>query len=187
MRLNATCAARCSRIRTLTSIICATLMGFIRVNKYFPPTDSFPLLGRSNWCDICSKSVVNFKRHMHDVHGTNNEVVCEYEGCGKVLKNAASWKYHLRNSHGVYQSKWFVGQLQARCTPCVRIRDSVIFTLPSTFRAWKSAVPVLWKVDPQGHNHKAHSAPTPTSLHSQLPILQQPVQEWSLLEQPSQN
>merc|ERR1719507_864194 len=61
--------------------------------------------GRSNWCDICSKSVVNFKRHMNDVHGTNNEVVCEFEGCGKVLKNAASWKYHLRNSHGVYQSK----------------------------------------------------------------------------------
>jgi len=61
--------------------------------------------GRSNWCDICSKSVVNFKRHMNDVHGTNNEVVCEVGGCGKVLKNNASWKYHLRNSHGVYQSK----------------------------------------------------------------------------------
>ena len=116
MRLNAICAASYSRIRTLTSIICATLMGFIRVNKYFPPTDSFLLLGRSNWCDICSKSVVNFKRHMNDVHGTNNEVVCEFEGCGKVLKNAASWKYHLRNSHGVYQSKWFVGQLPAHCT-----------------------------------------------------------------------
>ena len=42
---------------------------------------------------------------MNDVHGTNNEVVCDIEGCGKVLKNAASWKYHLRSSHGIYQTK----------------------------------------------------------------------------------
>ena len=80
-------------------------MASIRVNKYLTKLTPTLFLGRSNWCDFCSKSVVNFKRHMNDVHGTNNEVVCEIEGCGKVLKNAASWKYHLRNSHGVYQSK----------------------------------------------------------------------------------
>ena len=113
MGLNATCATRSSRTKcqngtrtnTCTNTICEVLMGYIRVNKYYRNWLLPFFLGRSNWCDICSKSVVNFKRHMNDVHGTNNEVVCEVGGCGKVLKNNASWKYHLRNSHGVYQSK----------------------------------------------------------------------------------
>lgn len=91
-------------MRTRISITLEILMEFIRIN-FELLASMFCVLGRNNWCEQCGKSVVNFKRHMNDVHGTHNEVACEVEGCGKVLKNSASWKYHLRNSHGIYQTK----------------------------------------------------------------------------------
>jgi len=56
--------------------------------------------GRINWCDVCSKTVVNYKRHMNDVHGTNNEVLCDI--CQKIFKNDSSCKKHMRTYHNIY-------------------------------------------------------------------------------------
>ena len=49
---------------------------------------------------MCFKTVVNFNRHINDVHGTNNEVQCEV--CNKMFKNDASCKKHMRVYHNVY-------------------------------------------------------------------------------------
>merc|ERR1712192_257953 len=57
--------------------------------------------GRNNWCEVCDKTVVNFRRHMRDVHN-NTEVQCEV--CQKVFKNENSCKKHMRVLHNVYQS-----------------------------------------------------------------------------------
>jgi len=56
--------------------------------------------GRNNWCNLCSKTVVNYNRHIKDVHGTNNEVQCEV--CNKLFKNDASCKKHMRVYHNIY-------------------------------------------------------------------------------------
>merc|ERR1712037_98351 len=56
--------------------------------------------GRNNWCEVCEKTVVNFRRHMRDVHN-NTEVQCEV--CQKVFKNDSSCKKHMRVLHNVYQ------------------------------------------------------------------------------------
>ena len=64
------------------------------------------ILGRNNWCEVCEKTVVNFRRHMRDVHN-NTEVQCEV--CQKVFKNDSSCKKHMRVLHNVYQlvNHWY--------------------------------------------------------------------------------
>ena len=61
---------------------------------------TYAILGRNNWCEVCDKTVVNFRRHMRDVHN-NTEVQCEV--CQKVFKNDSSCKKHMRVLHNVYQ------------------------------------------------------------------------------------
>lgn len=61
---------------------------------------TYAILGRNNWCEVCEKTVVNFRRHMRDVHN-NTEVQCEV--CQKVFKNDSSCKKHMRVLHNVYQ------------------------------------------------------------------------------------
>ena len=57
------------------------------------------------YCRECGKYISGpkYARHVRDVHTSNNEVECNM--CSKVFKNQNSYKYHLRNSHGIYQSK----------------------------------------------------------------------------------
>ena len=64
-----------------------------------------PFVAGKEYCRDCDKyiSAAKYGRHVQDVHTTNNEVECTM--CSKVLKNPNSYKYHLRNSHGIYQSK----------------------------------------------------------------------------------
>ena len=56
---------------------------------------------------MCDKTVVNFRRHMRDVHN-NTEVQCEV--CQKVFKNDSSCKKHMRVLHNVYQlvNQWYL-------------------------------------------------------------------------------
>ena len=64
------------------------------------------ILGRNNWCEVCEKTVVNFRRHMRDVHN-NTEVQCEV--CQKVFKNDSSCKKHMRVLHNMYQfNHWYL-------------------------------------------------------------------------------
>jgi len=56
------------------------------------------------YCQECDKHISGpkFNRHVRDVHTANNEVQCQM--CSKMFKNENSYKYHLRNSHGIYQT-----------------------------------------------------------------------------------
>ena len=65
------------------------------------------------YCRECDKYISGpkYARHLRDVHTPNNGVECNL--CNKVFKNQMSkwnsykymYKYHLRNSYGIYQSK----------------------------------------------------------------------------------